>query len=169
VLRGAAGNGKSRLARWIGERAHELGVATVWKALHSQLGGPGDGLARMLARQLERWGHEVTATCDGAEAWDAYQKEVFDVVVCDWEMPEIDGVELIDRIRSAKSHSYVYIIMLTGRTETEDVVRGIESGADDFLTKPFEKAELEVRLRPGYFPFVEPGFELRTMTLVAPS
>ena len=104
---------------------------------------------RSLERQLTRWGHNVTAASDGREAWEAFQANEFDIVVCDWEMPELTGVELINRIRSAQGRPFVYIIMLTGRTETEDVVEGIGSGADDFLTKPFERAELEVRLLAG--------------------
>lgn len=104
---------------------------------------------RSLERQLGRWGHDVTAAADGAEAWQAFQEGEFDVVVSDWEMPEITGVELIRLIRGAPDRAFVYIIMLTGRTQTDDLVKGIAAGADDFLTKPFEKAELEVRLLAG--------------------
>ena len=104
---------------------------------------------RMLARQLEKWGHDVTASNDGAAAWDAFLDGDFDIVVCDWEMPKLTGVELINRIRREQNKAFVYIIMLTARTETEDVVEGIGSGADDFLSKPFERDELEVRLLAG--------------------
>jgi len=61
----------------------------------------------------------------------------------------MNGLELVKRIREASTENYVYIIMLTARSETEDVVDGMETGADDFLTKPFKKQELRVRLRPG--------------------
>jgi adenylate cyclase len=104
---------------------------------------------RMLARQLEKWGHDVTAANDGAEAWDVFLDGDFEILVCDWEMPNLTGVELINRIRQEPNKAFVYIIMLTARTQTEDVVEGIGSGADDFLSKPFERDELEVRLLAG--------------------
>ena len=104
---------------------------------------------RSLERQLGRWGHDVATASDGAEAWQAFQAGEFDIVVSDWDMPEVTGVELIRRIRAARNRAFVYIIMLTGRAQTEDIVKGIAAGADDFLTKPFEKAELEVRLLAG--------------------
>lgn len=104
---------------------------------------------RMLARQLEKWGHDVTAANDGADAWDAFLDGDFEILVCDWEMPNLTGVELINRIRQEPNKAFVYIIMLTARTQTEDVVEGIGSGADDFLSKPFERDELEVRLLAG--------------------
>ena len=104
---------------------------------------------RSLERQLGRWGHDVATASDGAEAWQAFQAGEFDIVVSDWDMPEVTGVELIRRIRAARNRAFVYIIMLTGRAQTKDIVKGIAAGADDFLTKPFEKAELEVRLLAG--------------------
>ena len=64
-------------------------------------------------------------------------------------MPEIDGPELVHRIRAAEHHGYVYIILLTSRALKEDVVEGMEAGADDFVTKPFDREELRVRLRAG--------------------
>jgi class 3 adenylate cyclase len=86
---------------------------------------------------------------DGAEAWQAFEAGKFDIVVSDWDMPDVTGVELIRRIRAAADQPFVYIIMLTSRTQTEDLVTGIDAGADDFLTKPFDKAELRVRLLAG--------------------
>jgi len=102
-----------------------------------------------LQRQLKRWGHDVVAAEDGAQAWGQFQQQQFDMVVTDWEMPQVDGRELIERIRGSESSSYVYLIMLTGRSETTDLVAGMEAGADDFLAKPFERSELRVRLRAG--------------------
>ena len=104
---------------------------------------------RSLERQLGRLGHDVIAASDGTKAWQAFQTGNFDIVVSDWDMPGVTGVELIRRIRAAQDQPFVYIIMLTSRTQTEDLVKGIAAGADDFLTKPFEKAELEVRLLAG--------------------
>lgn len=104
---------------------------------------------RNLQRQLESWGHEVVAAEDGAEAWEHFQRDHFDIVVTDWDMPQVDGHELIKRIRSSDRTSYSYLIMLTGRSEKSDLVSGMEAGADDFLPKPFDKSELRVRLSAG--------------------
>jgi sigma-B regulation protein RsbU (phosphoserine phosphatase) len=102
-----------------------------------------------LARHLESWGHAVVAAEDGQAAWEQYQQGGFDLVITDWEMPRVSGVELIARIREATGPSYVYIIMLTSRSDKSDVVRGIEAGADDFVSKPFDREELRVRLLAG--------------------
>jgi signal transduction histidine kinase len=101
---------------------------------------------------LEQWGHEVTAARDGFEAWRLFLDGDFPVVITDWLMPEMDGVELVRRIRSdhPRGHQgYVYLIFLTARTEKAAVVEGMEAGADDFLSKPFDLDELHVRLRAG--------------------
>ena len=102
-----------------------------------------------LVRQLQGWGHAVTAAEDGAAAWDAYQAGEFDLVITDWEMPGLSGVELIQHIRARTSTNYVYCMMLTGRSDKADIVSGIEAGADDFLSKPFDREELRVRLLAG--------------------
>jgi len=104
---------------------------------------------RSLQRQLEGWGHDVVAAEDGAEAWDRFQAQQFDIVVTDWDMPRMDGRQLIERIRSGGEAGYVYLIMLTGRSEKADLVVGMEAGADDFLAKPFDRDELRVRLNAG--------------------
>ncbi len=104
---------------------------------------------RMLQRQLEKWGHEVVAAENGLEAWHHHCEGNFSLVITDWMMPDMDGLELISRIRDAPNDSYVYAILLTAKTETEDIVKGMESGADDFLSKPFDRNELRVRVRAG--------------------
>lgn len=104
-----------------------------------------------LIRQLERWGHEVTAAEDGQRAWELFVSDQFDIVLTDWEMPRLSGVELIERIRGGRNGAagFVYVVMLTSRSDKSDVVRGIEAGADDFLAKPFDQEELRVRLFAG--------------------
>jgi sigma-B regulation protein RsbU (phosphoserine phosphatase) len=102
-----------------------------------------------LMRQLEKWGHVVVATEDGELAWEQFQAGGFDIVITDWEMPRVSGVELIQRIREAASASYVYVVMLTSRSDKSDIVKGIEAGADDFVSKPFDREELRVRLLAG--------------------
>lgn len=102
-----------------------------------------------LERQLRGWGHEVVAAEDGEAAWEACRSGEFDIVVTDWEMPRLSGVELIERIRAAGSARFVYVIMLTSRTDKRDIVSGIEAGADDFVSKPFDREELRVRVLAG--------------------
>ncbi len=102
-----------------------------------------------LARQLEAWGHAVTATEDGEQAWDRFRAGGFDIVVTDWEMPRLSGPEFVQRIRQATGSTYVYILMLTSRSNKSDIVSGIEAGADDFVSKPFDREELRVRLLAG--------------------
>jgi sigma-B regulation protein RsbU (phosphoserine phosphatase) len=104
---------------------------------------------RSIQRELERSGHEVLAVEDGAAAWDEFQRQQFDMVVTDWDMPRMDGREFVEHIRSDDRASYVYVIMLTGRSEKDDLVAGMEAGADDFLAKPWDRDELRVRLAAG--------------------
>jgi DNA-binding response OmpR family regulator len=104
---------------------------------------------KLLQSYLQKWGCEVTAAQDGAEAWSCFQRDEFPVVITDWMMPELDGVELVRRIRSGPRSGYVYVILLTAKGQKEDLVEGMDAGADDFLTKPFDRDELRVRLRAG--------------------
>lgn len=103
----------------------------------------------LLQTHLQKWGYEVTAAHNGAEAWRFFQAGTFPLVISDWMMPEIDGPELVHRIRSGQQGGYVYIILLTARAQKGDVVAGMEAGANDFVTKPFDVDELRVRVRAG--------------------
>lgn len=102
-----------------------------------------------LHRILEKMGHEVVDAADGNQAWELHQADPFPIVITDWEMPGINGVELVRRIRAAENPGYVYIVMLTGKSDKKDVVEGIEAGADDFVSKPFDRDELRARLKAG--------------------
>lgn len=102
-----------------------------------------------LSRQLGMWEHQVTVAEDGEAAWELFQSAEFDLVITDWEMPRLSGVELVQRIRQANRPEYDYVIMLTSRSDKSDVVKGIEAGADDFISKPFDREELRVRLLAG--------------------
>jgi sigma-B regulation protein RsbU (phosphoserine phosphatase) len=104
---------------------------------------------RSLQKQLDGWGHDVLAAKDGAEAWEQFRKRPFDIVVTDWDMPRMDGQELIECIRRSGQPGYTYLIMLTGRSQKADLVTGMEAGADDYLAKPFDRNELRVRLNAG--------------------
>jgi DNA-binding response OmpR family regulator len=104
---------------------------------------------RLLQSYLQKWGHEVVATTNGAEAWLRFQAETFPLVISDWNMPEMDGLELVRRIRALPDRGYTYIILVTDKSQKEDVVTGMDAGADDFVTKPFDRDELHARLRAG--------------------
>ena len=105
---------------------------------------------RLLQSALERVGHDVMATSDGAEAWEALRAEDRPrLAVLDWMMPQVDGVEVCRRVRAAARDGYVYLILLTARCQPEDRVAGFEAGADDYLTKPFDTAELRSRVAVG--------------------
>ena len=106
---------------------------------------------RVLERTLSGWGYEVTAVDSGEAAWEALtQPNPPRLAIIDWLMPDPDGLELCRRIRGrSQDESYTYLLVLTGKSETADVVNGLEAGADDYLTKPFEPAELRARLRVG--------------------
>jgi DNA-binding response OmpR family regulator len=104
---------------------------------------------RLLQSYLQKWGHEVTVAVNGAEAWRLFEQADFPVVISDWTMPEVEGCELIHRIRASGRPGYVYTILLTARSQKEDLVEGLDAGADDFVTKPFHHEELHARLRVG--------------------
>src|SRR5215813_4720161 len=80
---------------------------------------------RLLQSNLEKWGHQVVVTADGAEAWTQFQKNEQPIVISDWDMPEVDGLELVRRIRAGKRSHYVYIILLTAKAQKADVVEGM--------------------------------------------
>ncbi len=103
----------------------------------------------VLCRTLGKWGYQVVAAENGAKAWSLFEQDQFSVVISDWMMPELDGPELVRRIRACNRNSYVYTILLTAKSQKEDVVAGMEAGADDFVTKPFDPGELNARLRAG--------------------
>ena len=102
-----------------------------------------------LQSDLQKWGHEVTAAEDGEQAWELFQNGRFSIVITDWMMPGLSGLELVQMIRAAEREDYVYVIMLTARAEKQDIVAGMGAGADDFLAKPFHRDELQVRVRAG--------------------
>ncbi len=96
---------------------------------------------------LERFGYEVATASDGASAWQQFHKDAYSVVITDWEMAGLDGIELCRKIRQADVPNYIYIIFLTSRQERQYVIECLSAGADDFISKPFNPEELRVRLR----------------------
>ena len=106
--------------------------------------------SRLLDRLLVKWGYEVIAAHDGTEAWEVLQAENAPrVALLDWIMPGIDGLEICRRVRARSGQPYVYIMLLTANDKVGNLVEGLESGADDYLTKPFHPQELRARLRVG--------------------
>ena len=111
-----------------------------------------ENISRMvLAKALANHGYEVLQAHDGLEAWDIFQKEKEDIYIAilDWQMPEMDGIELCQRIKGASLSHYVYVIFLTGKNDIDSIVEGLETGADDYLPKPFDRRELLSRLKVG--------------------
>ena len=105
---------------------------------------------RVLETTLGKWGHEVIVTCDGAEAWDALRREEAPkLAILDWMMPGMDGPEVCRQVRQLKSRTPVYLILLTAKGRKEDIVAGLEAGANDYLTKPFDRDELRARVEVG--------------------
>jgi two-component system chemotaxis response regulator CheY len=105
---------------------------------------------RLLESFLSKWGYDVVVTCDGSEAWEALNEpEAPSLVISDWMMPNVNGLELCRKIREMKKSGYTYFIILTAKGEKEDVVKGLEAGADDFLIKPFHQEELKYRVQIG--------------------
>ena len=103
----------------------------------------------LLENALQHFGYEVEIAHDGREALEQIRSGAFNLVISDWEMPEMSGVELCRQIRERRSCGYIYVILLTSRTGTNNVIEGLNAGADEFLSKPFDPQELYVRLRVG--------------------
>ncbi len=105
---------------------------------------------KLLQVHLAKWHHKVTACSNGSDARQILRSEdPPKLVILDWMMPGIDGVTLCREIRKLEKHSYTYVILLTSRSLKEDVVEGLEAGADDYIIKPFDVHELKVRVRAG--------------------
>ena len=107
----------------------------------------------LLDATLRKWGYEVVVACDGVEAWNALQGENSPrIAILDWVMPGLTGPEVCKRVREHSRDSegaYTYLLLLSSKSQREDLIEGLESGADDYLTKPFDQHELKVRLRAG--------------------
>jgi two-component system chemotaxis response regulator CheY len=106
-------------------------------------------LRRTVRLQLAKDGYEVVEAEDGAQAWDLIQREGFQLVVSDWNMPGLEGPELAQLARSSNLPHYIYFVLLTGNANKKDVIAGLKAGADDYLTKPFDGDELRARVAIG--------------------
>lgn len=110
-----------------------------------------DASSRMILKTiLTKWRYEVVETCNGKEAWEALQKEDAPrLVILDWMMPAMSGEKICQELRETQSLKPTYIILLTAKRTTEDVVSGLEAGANDYIHKPFYPSELWARVRVG--------------------
>jgi two-component system chemotaxis response regulator CheY len=99
---------------------------------------------------LHKWGYDVVVCRDGGEAWKLLQMDkTVNLIISDWMMPVMTGLELCRKIRETERSNYIYFIILTSKKEKEDVIAGLEAGADDFLIKPFDREELKYRVKIG--------------------
>src|ERR1700724_1649628 len=104
----------------------------------------------MLKAFLVKWDYQVVAAADGLEALAILEAEdAPSLAVLDWMMPGLEGPQVLQRVREHPERPYVYVILLTARSQKGDMLEGLESGADDYLTKPFDAQELRARLRVG--------------------
>ncbi|MGH9559372.1 MAG: GGDEF domain-containing response regulator [Bryobacteraceae bacterium] len=106
----------------------------------------------LLEATLRKWGYEVVPASDGIEAWELLRKDgAPKVAILDWVMPVLTGPEVCRRVRELDKakNTYTYILLLTSKSLREDLIEGMESGADDYVTKPFDQHELKVRVRAG--------------------
>ena len=119
------------------------------------VGGPivvadDDAVGReLVSRVLEKAGHPTVTAPDGARAWELIQSVKPPIAVLDWDMPHLTGLDVLRRIKLTVDRTPPYVLLLTSRTEVRDRVRGLTVGADDYLTKPFEPAELVARVEVG--------------------
>jgi len=105
---------------------------------------------RILTVYLDKWGYRPTVVPHGGDAWERLQQEDFPLVISDWMLPGLSGIDLARRIRNWRSPwGGIYVILLTAKSAKEDLVAAIEAGADDFIVKPFDRDELRVRLQVG--------------------
>src|ERR1700741_3282291 len=105
---------------------------------------------RILTSSLKAWGHETVVTENGIDALEALQQEDAPMLaILDWMMPGLTGVEICRRLRTEGNEASIYIILLTALNCKENLLEGLEAGADDYLTKPFDRHELRMRVQAG--------------------
>jgi DNA-binding response OmpR family regulator len=106
-----------------------------------------DIIRLLLSTALTKLGHEVHEAANGQEAWEAWNAEEYPLIISDWMMPDLDGLEFCRRIRADDRSAYTYIILLTSCSGKTNYLEGMSAGADDFITKPFERDAFAARVR----------------------
>jgi len=104
---------------------------------------------KKMERLLQSLEYETLVAEGGPQAWDIWKTYRPRMVITDWNMPHMDGVELCRRIREAESENYTYIIFVSGKNNVQDVIEGMQAGADDYISKPFNLGEIHVRVKAG--------------------
>ena len=117
---------------------------------------------KKMDKLIQSLGHETVVAKDGIEGWEIWKNERNRMVITDWIMPRMNGLDLCRKIREAEGSQYIYLIMVTSKNDVNDIVTGMDAGADDFITKPFAKGELAVRIRAGERIL---GFETRDLVI----
>lgn len=117
---------------------------------------------KKMDKLIQSLGHETVVAKDGIEGWEIWKNERNRMVITDWIMPRMNGLDLCRKIREAEGSQYIYLIMVTSKNDVNDIVTGMDAGADDFITKPFAKEELAVRIRAGERIL---GFETRDLVI----
>ena len=105
----------------------------------------------ILVANLRKWGYDVLAVENGTRAWDALRaSDAPHLAILDWLMPGMDGIEICRQIRKNPQTGPIYLILLTARRGQEDKIQGLQAGADDYITKPFDREELRARVQVGF-------------------
>jgi len=104
---------------------------------------------QFIEKILKGWGHTVYLAENGSKAWITLLSVTVDMIVTDWMMPEMNGLELCRKIRSAGFDKYIYIILVSARDTQQDIIRGLEVGVDDYITKPVNTEEFRARIEIG--------------------
>ncbi|MEW5900748.1 MAG: diguanylate cyclase [Acidobacteriota bacterium] len=105
--------------------------------------------SKILEKNIANWGYDVVQARTGAGAWRALQDENLRMAILDWMMPGMDGVEICRKIRRRQKIKYTYLILLSAKDRKQDIIAGLSSGADDYMTKPVNFLELKARLQTG--------------------
>ena len=105
---------------------------------------------RLLETSLKTWGYEVLVASGGEQAWEILRRDdAPSFAILDWTMPGMDGLELCKKVRALQKPTTPYLIFVTAKARTQDIVTGLEAGADDYIVKPFQREELRARVRVG--------------------
>ena len=129
----------------------------------------------MLKTMFTKWGYEPVEARSGIEAWDILEREdVPKLLILEWMLPGTDGLEICRRLRKDRPSSYTYVLMLTARTSSQELLEAMEAGCDDYLTKPFNAHELRVRVggarrRDRAFPSRVPPCRRRKWRIACPA
>ena len=134
-------------------RPSQSGALRTWEegcTMEVLIAEDGPGSRRILEATLSKWGYDVVVCSDGSEAWHALQREgAPGLALIDWMMPGMDGVEICRKVRETPRSQHMYVILLTVRESKRDIAEGLQAGADDYITKPFDEEELRARVQVG--------------------